>query len=254
MSQWGLPSRTHDAAVPRLDRATSLRVGWAGGWTGAGIAALAATLASCAGLRVTAPLGWVVPFGLCVGMWLIVGQLARRHLPTGRFGPANTVTLIRAAMMLALIGPLITGEATGRAVAMVAAVALTLDGVDGWFARRTGMASAFGARFDIEVDAALALVLALHAFIGTAAGAEVLALGLVRYVFVVATVLWPWLAAPLPQRWRRKAICVVQLAALILLQWPDLHDGAAIIAARLALALVVWSFAVDILWLRERRA
>ena len=34
-----------------------------------------------------------------------------------------------------------------------------LDLVDGWVARRTGTASPFGARFDLETDAALILVL-----------------------------------------------------------------------------------------------
>ena len=41
---------------------------------------------------------------------------------------------------------------------MLASVALILDGVDGKVARRTRNASAFGARFDMEVDAFLILV------------------------------------------------------------------------------------------------
>ena len=39
-----------------------------------------------------------------------------------------------------------------------------LDGVDGWLARRSGIASAFGARFDMEIDALLILVLAVLAW------------------------------------------------------------------------------------------
>jgi phosphatidylglycerophosphate synthase len=38
---------------------------------------------------------------------------------------------------------------------------LALDGLDGWLARRFGLASAYGARFDMEVDGFLILVLAL---------------------------------------------------------------------------------------------
>ena len=41
-------------------------------------------------------------------------------------------------------------------------VALALDGVDGQVARRTGTVSALGARFDMEVDAFLVLVLSVH--------------------------------------------------------------------------------------------
>ncbi len=41
----------------------------------------------------------------------------------------------------------------------LAVPALILDGVDGWVARRTGTANDAGARLDMEVDAALILVL-----------------------------------------------------------------------------------------------
>ena len=64
---------------------------------------------------------------------------------------------------------------------------------------------------------------------------------------------WPWLTAPLPQRWRRKAICVAQLATLILLQLPALPGPLAVGLSWAALGLVLWSFAADILWLRARR-
>ena len=39
-----------------------------------------------------------------------------------------------------------------------AAAVVALDGVDGWIARRIGRTTVFGARFDMEVDAALMLV------------------------------------------------------------------------------------------------
>ncbi|MFH7468205.1 CDP-alcohol phosphatidyltransferase family protein, partial [Pseudomonas syringae group genomosp. 7] len=77
-------------------------------------------------------------------------------------------------------------------------------GVDGWLARRSGLVSRFGARFDMEVDAALALILSLHLLAGTAVGAEALVLGLARYAFVAAGLAWPWLSADLPPTDRRK--------------------------------------------------
>ena len=49
-------------------------------------------------------------------------------------------------------------------IVAIAIVAVVLDGVDGWVARRTGTASAFGMRFDMETDAALILVLAILAW------------------------------------------------------------------------------------------
>ena len=135
----------------------------------------------------------------------------------------------------------------------IAATALALDGLDGWLARRSGLASAFGARFDMEVDAALALILALHALAGTAVGPEVLLLGLARYAFVAAMAPWPWLARPLPQRFRRKAVCVLQLAALIVLLLPPLPPEAAVTLARIATVALAYSFGADILWLARHR-
>src|SRR5688500_4292724 len=64
--------------------------------------------------------------------------------PFPRLGPANHVTIIRA-MLVALTAGLI-GEAPTPRVAAAAIVATTviavLDGVDGWLARRSRMASA----------------------------------------------------------------------------------------------------------------
>ena len=71
-------------------------------------------------------------------------------------------------------------------------------------------------------------------------------LGLIRYVFVLAAWLWPWLGGPLPESRRRKLVCVAQLSVLIALQTPLLAPDAAIIAVRLAAAVLVWSFWLDI--------
>lgn len=185
---------------------------------------------------------------------LAVARLIRRTYPHPRLGACNVVTLMRAALVCALLVPLVDGRAAGWGVAFVATIALVLDGVDGWLARRSGLASRFGARFDMEVDAALALVLSLHVLAGTSVGAEILLLGLIRYAFVVAGVVWSWLTADLPPSQRRKRICVLQVATLILLQTPLPTDDQAILLARLAAGAVIWSFAVDILHLRRRRA
>lgn len=243
-----------DAGPQNDGQVRGSRAGRAQGGTGAaGLAALAVLLGCIAVVRGH---GWgilllpLAAFGL---VWLAVATLFRTHHPARRFGPANTVTLIRAAMVCSLLAPLVADRPAGWTVAAISLIALSLDGVDGWLARRSGLASACGARFDIEVDSALALMLALHAWLGTALGPEVLALGLMRYAFVIAAAPLPWLAAPLPPSFRRKAICVVQLATLILLQLPGLPVPQAIAAGLTALALLTWSFATDILWLRARR-
>jgi hypothetical protein len=75
-----------------------------------------------------------------------------------------------------------------------------------------------------------------------------------RYAFVAAAFVWPALQAPLPQSFRRKAICVVQIAALIFLIFPLTPQVAAMPVAAIAALLLSWSFLVDILWLVRRAA
>lgn len=170
-----------------------------------------------------------------------------------RFGLCNLVTLLRAALVAVLAGLLWDG-AQGWTVLIIATVGLALDGVDGWLARRAGLTSAFGARFDMETDAALALVLAAHVWLAGMTGPEILILGLTRYVFVLAFWPFPWLAAPLPDRFGRKLVCVVQIAALILLQVPGLPPPGAALIAWPAVAALLWSFGRDTVWLWRNRA
>ncbi len=82
------------------------------------------------------------------------------------------------------------------ALVALSAVALVLDWVDGQVARRTHTESAFGARFDMEVDAFLILVLSVY--VATSVGAWVLAIGLARYLLLAAERVLPWLRRPTP--------------------------------------------------------
>ncbi|MTE00144.1 CDP-alcohol phosphatidyltransferase [Paracoccus sp. YIM 132242] len=200
--------------------------------------------------------GGAAQAGAAAGFFLTavgIGILMRRHYPHPRMGACNMVTLLRAALTCALLAPLAEDRGAGWGVAAVAGLALVLDGADGWLARRAGLVSRFGARFDMEVDAAMALVLALHALVGTALGPEVLLLGLARYLFVAAGLALPWLRGDLPPRLGRKAVCVAQLAALILLQTPVLAEAQAVWLMRLTVLALLWSFGSDILWLQRRR-
>ena len=136
----------------------------------------------------------------------------------------------------------------------LSAIVLALDGVDGWLARRDKLVSEFGARFDVEVDSAFALILALHAFVDGKAGPLVLLLGLARYGFVVAGLVFPWLNRTLPERFSRKVICVVQLVALIALQLPFVTPPFSTLLVVATVAAVLWSFGRDVIWLRRSKA
>ncbi|MFN3525054.1 MAG: CDP-alcohol phosphatidyltransferase family protein [Paracoccus sp. (in: a-proteobacteria)] len=206
-----------------------------------------AVIAGLALLLPLSPRGAAVAMAAFAGVGVTVGVLVRRRYPYAQFGACNLVTLIRAALVCVLLGALAQGLAAGWSVALVATLALGLDGVDGWLARRSGLASGFGARFDIEVDSALALILSLHVLAGSAVGAEVLVLGLLRYAYVAAGVALPLLRGKLPPSQRRRIVCVIQIAALIVLLTPLPDGGQAIVLARLAALALIWSFAVDIL-------
>jgi phosphatidylglycerophosphate synthase len=113
------------------------------------------------------------------------------------------------------------------------------------------MASAFGARFDMETDALLIQVLAILAWLYGKAGAWVLASGLLRYLFVAAGWLWPWLQQPLFPSVRRKAICVVQIVGLTLALLPEIPAPFSSPIAAISLAALSYSFLVDTVWLRR---
>ncbi len=191
------------------------------------------------------------------GAALAVAGMAAGY-PHRRIGLANAVTLGRLALAVPLAVPLLATEAltadpaTGWAVFGLALVALSLDGVDGWAARRADLTSAFGARFDMEVDAVLAALLALLVWQTGAAGSWVLFLGFARYAFVAAALVLPWLAAPLPDSRARKAVCVLQIGTLILCLAPVVGPPASTAAALVATAALVWSFGRDIRWLSRQ--
>jgi phosphatidylglycerophosphate synthase len=134
---------------------------------------------------------------------------------------------------------------------VLALVAASLDAIDGRVARATGMASAFGARFDMETDAALLLVLAALAWQLDRVGAWVLASGLMRYAFVAVGAPLAWLRRPLPPSFRRKLVCAVQTGVLVVVLAPVLAPPVTGILAALALAALCYSFAADVIWLHR---
>ena len=75
-----------------------------------------------------------------------------------------------------------------------------------------------------------------------------------QHLFGAAAVPLPWLSGPLPERYSRKVVCVIQLIALIVLQLPWLPAGLAMALTVAAVAVVAWSFAVDVVHLARQRA
>ena len=220
---------------------------------------LVAVIALANAARAGLPLGDRYPLKAAALFAAIMGLslgFLQRHHPFARFGAANQITTLRA-ILVALVAGLV-GEPRRPAIAAAAVAAgvtvTLLDGVDGWLARRHGIASPFGARFDMEIDALLILALAVLAWRHEKAGAWVVASGLLRYTFVAAGLVAPRLRAPLPPSRRRQAICVVQIAALTLAMVPAIQPPASALLAGAALAALSCSFLIDTARLWRRAA
>ena len=179
--------------------------------------------------------------------------LTPTDLPRPGIGWANRVTLVRAAMSIPVVAILLDpGFVPAQGAWWIIALAggtLALDGVDGAVARRSVTETEFGARFDLEVDAFLILVLSILVWTSTPLGAWVVGIGAIRYLFVVASFAWPSLSRPLPPSLRRKTICVVQSVGLLVCLAPVVPMWARMGTALVALGLLVYSFAVDVRWL-----
>ena len=178
--------------------------------------------------------------------------LFRQGFPHPSLGAGNRITLGRLALVASLIAPLVEAS-TPWVFLVVALLALALDGVDGYLARRQGRVSAFGARLDMEVDAALTVTLALNAILVGSVGLIALLLFLPRYLFVLAGRFAPWLRRPLPERFSRKVVAVVQVGTLIALQLPVLVELFATPLVLLAGGALIWSFSRDVWWLWQQR-
>lgn len=194
----------------------------------------------------------VLPALGLLGVYAAVVWPRRAPGPRGGLGPANAVTLARAALV-ALLAAWALGlpDLPPLVLAAVAALAFGLDGLDGLVARRTGTSSAFGASLDMELDALAVVVFGLLAWRTGACGPWILLAGAWRYLFVAAGWLWPWMRAPLDDFPPRRVACGLQLGALALAlalaqPWAELLCAA-------GFAVLTASFARDSAWLWRHR-
>ena len=199
---------------------------------------------------------WAVTFGsvlFVAAMGVALSGLSA-GFPHRVIGLCNVATIARLVLVCVLLASLLTESPPRWPVFYIAVLAFALDGLDGWLARSAGRTSSFGARFDMEVDSLLALVLALLAWKSGVVGVYVIALGLPRYVFWIAQFPFPWLNGDLPERFNRKVVCVVQIAALILALFPPVPIVLAGLVAGIATVGLVWSFWLDVRFLKDARA
>ena len=194
-----------------------------------------------------------------IALYALMAALVLRYAPAALSGPglgaANRVTLVRATLLLPVaalvVQPAIRTDAGYWWIIAVCTVAMMLDGVDGWMARRTGTSTAFGGRFDMELDAFLMLALSVLVWLSGKVGPWVILIGGLRYLFVAASWFWSPLRAELPPSQRRQAVCVVQGIVLLVCLGPIISSAMASAVAGGALVLLTYSFAVDVRWLQK---
>jgi phosphatidylglycerophosphate synthase len=195
------------------------------------------------------PIGWLAAAGYTVMVCLGLATGAHRAGKVA-LGPADKVTLARSALVgcvAAVVADLVHQPAPTVLLLGVTLVALALDGVDGLVARRTGTASPLGARFDMEVDAFLILV--LSGYVAAHLGTWVLAIGLMRYAFIAAGWVLPWLRVPVPSSMAGKVVAVTQGVVLVVATAGILPPVVMTSIVAAALAALVWSFGRSVRWL-----
>ncbi|WP_166642615.1 CDP-alcohol phosphatidyltransferase family protein [Methylocaldum gracile] len=163
----------------------------------------------------------------------LIHQFRREWTPSGAFGAANAITLMRLmATLFLLLFPL----SNGWFLASFALAILYADHWDGWLARRRGLTSPFGDCFDKEVDAFFFLTLCLLLYNRGHVGIWILFPGLLRYLFV----LFVKLAGP-PRRVAAgnrftRSVSVIAIVVFVLCLLPvELHCTGFAVAATFAL-------------------
>ena len=212
--------------------------------------AVLGVLAATTGLDAS---GWLAGVICGAGLTALLARALTHHSQT-RLATADRVTLVRAVLACGVAALTVGSFERQAPVAMLVAlstVALVLDGVDGRIARRTDTTSAFGARFDLEVDAFLIMVLSVY--VAREWGWWVLAIGLARYVFVAAGWLLPWLRGPLPPRQWAKVVAAVVGVVLTVAAAGVLPDVLTAAMLLVALGLLVESFGRSV-WVLRRAA
>ncbi|EJN02234.1 CDP-alcohol phosphatidyltransferase family protein [Phyllobacterium sp. YR531] len=204
-------------------------------------------------LMYTSNLSWCFPL-FSITAYLLSGVFVLANLrdyPHRRFGPANAVTAIRSGITCLIAGTLfeaeqLTNTTIAWGVVSAAVLALLLDGVDGYLARRSSTNSDFGARYDMEVDAALILCLSVLVYLSGKADWWVILIGSMRYLFIVAQHFDARLQGELTPAWRRQVICVLQVICLGIILIPSIEASVSSLIAGLSLVMLSYSFGRDI--------
>jgi len=196
----------------------------------------------------------IVGFAISGRLWILaaVGALSmaewvRRRLAAAaepvRMGLANRITGLRVGLV-AGIG-LYDPERLIPTAGILVFIVFALDGLDGWWARRTKTATTFGAAFDQEADAFLVAMASAALVLADAAPGWVLVCGALRYGYVLV-VQGFGLRGEAPRNVIARYVFGTVVTSMgAALCWPGPVTRTGMIVAT---ALLAWSFARSFWW------
>lgn len=208
-----------------------------------------------AGLGLLLMASWIPLWGMVAGFIFhgIAASILWRTKPHSTT-PADRITLARGVGILLLYAGALL-HTNGFLLLALAALLAATDLVDGWIARRAG-ATEFGAVLDMEMDQFMVLTLSLMAmYLAGLPGWMILFPGL-RYLNLVALRVCqlPRLD-PKPKEGdnrRARLICAIVIVVLLSNLVPLDVGLPRLLLNALALALLVWSFADDFIYIFSR--
>lgn len=179
---------------------------------------------------------------------LVIGVGAGRSL--GRrepWMPADHVTTVRLGLIVIFCALALPGSGFSWPAVTIAAVALALDGVDGFVARRTGSTDA-GAFYDEAVDALFILLLGLG--LVPVWGWWAALPGALYYIFHGIAFFRPAWQRPLPASKLRNIVAASQGVLLLTAGTPLAQTNWWLGPGAIGLAVIAlgWSFGRDIRW------
>lgn len=120
---------------------------------------------------------------------------------------------------------------------------MLLDCLDGWLSRRSATTSLWGEFFDKETDSLFLLIICLVAFRQNITGGEILAIGLLRYFFVISIFILKGKPKNETRSLRARNIFTIVMLVLLFLFLPLEFPRFPLVA--LALFLTLFSFGKD---------
>jgi len=209
-------------------------------WTRAHAAAMLASTVWALGIERSWPVGVtaLVSFAILLARSRAEWAVERRTIVP------NLVTALRL-LVIVTASIFVSGKPGVLWAALVIGV-FALDFLDGWLARRANGVTAFGARFDMETDALVVLVVDVELWMRGQFGVWILTSGLLRYVYVLSVALLPARGGEVPRSsLGRNAFGTLVLGLCVALVSPTTVGT---IAAAIGSAAVTLSFVRSFYW------